>query len=361
MWLRYDTLVYTNPDPDNQAKKILGFDLDMTLVRSKNPRKTHHHADWKWFTPEVPEILRQWRQLEGIEMVIFTNQAGIGNDPKKLNEFLLKMDLIFTDLGFPIATYISTGKDQFRKPSPISFGFAFSGRTLQAFTFIGDAAGRLGDFADTDRKFALNVEKYYGVPTLFQTPEHLFLGEPEKPFRLSGFDPETLNNRVEVLDFQPLNRQEMILMIGRPASGKSTIAQDLARQYRYKIVSNDLQGTEAKTLRLAEQLLREGHSIIVDNTNGRPTQRAKALDLARKYQIPVRGIIVKIPEDLNKHLNVVREILTQKHIPEVALRTFDKYYVEPSLDEGFTELIKTGFSFDPDRDPEFTRLYRLRF
>ena len=360
MWARYDTLVYTNPDPNNRAKKILGFDLDMTLVRSKNPRKTHHHLDWKWFTPQVPELLRQWKQLEDVEMIIFTNQAGIGNDPKKLNEFLLKMNLIFQDLGFPLATYISTGKDQFRKPSPISFGYAFSGRTLQAFTFVGDAAGRPGDFADTDRKFALNVEKYYGVPTLFQTPEHLFLGEAEKPFHLSGFNPETFKNDTP-LEFHPTGRQEMILMIGRPASGKSTIAQDLARQYGYEIVSNDIQGTEAKTLRLAEQLLREGKSIIVDNTNGRPTQRAKVIELAQKYQIPVRGIKVKIPEDLNQHLNTIREILTQKHIPEVAIRTFNKNYVEPSLDEGFVELIETGFVFDPNRDPEFNRLYQIRF
>jgi bifunctional polynucleotide phosphatase/kinase len=79
------------------------------------------------------------------------------------------------------------------------------------------------DFACTDRKFAHNI----GL--LFKTPEEYFLGEtPCKTFNWESIDPTTIKSAAAVSDTNTAiakSTQEIIVLCGLPASGKSTFAR----------------------------------------------------------------------------------------------------------------------------------------
>ena len=356
-WFIQDGLLYITGEVNNQ-QKILGFDLDGTLIKTKSGNKFPKNADdWQWLAPNVMATLQHYRQT--YQLIIFSNQAGFEKKPQDQSAFITKMNTIFQQLGFIIPTYVSTGKNKYRKPSPLMFGQAFPGRHIESFTFIGDAAGRPNDFSDSDYKFAINVQAYYGITTYFSTPEAFFFERTDQPYSLSGFDASTyINPYVNELPTPP--NQTLILLVGRPASGKSKIAEKYAAM-GYSIVSQDVLGTKAKTLTAARQALDNGRSVVVDNTNGNPANRAEFINLARSKGVPVEAILIEIPHDLNQHLNIIRNILGQKElIPDVAYRTFDKYYSPPSNNEGISKITTLGFTLH-DENPEFNRLYFLRF
>ncbi len=73
-----------------------------------------------------------------------------------------------------------------------------------------------------DRKFAANV----GVP--FKTPEVCFLGTEEPPFGWDGINPSEVPKNLQLYTGDsPLtsDSQEMIILVGCAASGKSTFAR----------------------------------------------------------------------------------------------------------------------------------------
>lgn len=122
---------------------------------------------------------------------------------------------------------------------------------LERSFFVGDAAGRpagwrLGqhrgaDHASTDRKFALNL----GIP--FLTPDEFFGGESRTShLLLDTFNPKTFlphNSETMIMDsiITP-NRggkgeQQAVILIGSPASGKSTFYQRYFHPFDYTLIS----------------------------------------------------------------------------------------------------------------------------
>merc|ERR1719277_2952117 len=102
--------------------------------------------------------------------------------------------------------------------------------------FVGDAAGRAKakgikkDFSDSDLKFALNI----GVS--FKTPDDFFLGADDRPVPSTfSFDPRNLRGVLaEPEGLRPANSEgvrELVLMIGPPCSGKSTLVERLFSDY----------------------------------------------------------------------------------------------------------------------------------
>ena len=357
-WKQHQTLLYIDANLDPNKKKILGLDLDGTLIKTKSGRKFPKDAyDWQWFSENIPQFLLN--HCGEYQCIIFTNQGGIKNKQDKMTTFITKMNLIFQTLGYVIPTYASTDHGPYRKPSPYLFGAAIGQSKPESFTYVGDAAGRPGNHADTDYKFAINVQGYYGIPSFFNTPETLFLNNPSQPV-LSGFDPATYVNPHQT-QLTKLPSQEMMVLVGRPASGKSRIAE-IYGQEGYQIVSKDVSKTLEKTLSIAEAAIAQGKSVIVDNTNPSQNDRSRYIQLAKKYNLPVRAIYLDVPRELNDHLHVIRTILGQKeHIPEIAYRNYNSNFQMPSLAEGFNDVITIGFTYDPNINSEFTKLYNLRY
>lgn len=70
-------------------------------------------------------------------------------------------------------------------------------------------------------------------------------------------------------------RQEILLLVAPPASGKSTLALSLVQRHpNYVRVNRDELGSLQACLQLAEEALRGGKSVVVDNTNINNVTRA---------------------------------------------------------------------------------------
>ena len=63
------------------------------------------------------------------------------------------------------------------------------------------------------------------------------------------------------------------------------------------VASNDRTGGKEKTIRLADQGLISGKSVVVDNTHVDREARKPYIDLAKKYQVPVRCFLMTTSHD----------------------------------------------------------------
>jgi ABC-type bacteriocin/lantibiotic exporter with double-glycine peptidase domain len=55
--------------------------------------------------------------------------------------------------------------------------------------------------------------------------------------------------------FEPNIKKELVIMVGYPGSGKSTISKKISENYTYKIVSRDIFKTDVKCKKIANELI----------------------------------------------------------------------------------------------------------
>jgi len=184
-------LLWCGGDAPHRAK-ILGLDLDGTVVTTVSGGSFARDArDWKWFNGEVRARLRRAHEEEGYKVVIFTNQGAVARSGEGLKAEQVKdrIDLVRAALGsdVPVAVLAAVGKEvkgkgphRYRKPRAgmwEEFRKVMNGGVavdMGASLYVGDAAGRDGDFADTDKAFAA------AAGLRFLTPEEFFLVKEEE-------------------------------------------------------------------------------------------------------------------------------------------------------------------------------------
>ncbi|KII89032.1 hypothetical protein PLICRDRAFT_593985 [Plicaturopsis crispa FD-325 SS-3] len=159
------------------SPKIAAFDLDGTVIKSRIGVKgvKYHPTEFHWFKPNVPAKLKQLH-IAGFSLVLISNQAL---KDARLKDWKSKIPLIAAALpDVPFRILAATAKDDFRKPSigmwrELEREFTKDDVVIDkdASFFVGDAAGRRGDFSDSDLKWAQAA----GVP--FFTPEDYFKEE----------------------------------------------------------------------------------------------------------------------------------------------------------------------------------------
>jgi len=216
----------------NTNKKIYGFDLDSTLIKTESGAKfPKDSSDWVFLYDNVKDILQKLNKE--YHLIIFTNQKGL-NDKFKLLHFNTKLNAIYTDLGFEITTFIATEDDIYRKPHTGMYKLflelsKFKDPEIDDLIYCGDAAGRKyadgKDFSISDLYFAFNID------SVFKLPEEVFK-QPTKNGKIIDLY-DTLNLKKYITkDTLPKNAQpiankefirEVVLLVGLPACGKSTI------------------------------------------------------------------------------------------------------------------------------------------
>ncbi|KAE8453109.1 hypothetical protein EG329_012296 [Mollisiaceae sp. DMI_Dod_QoI] len=285
---------------DGKRKKIAAFDFDSTLIQT---------SSGKSFT-----------------IVVISNQGGITLKPdakmpkaqqSKVEAFKTKVSAVFSQLDIPISIYAATEKDIYRKPRTGMWTELLSDceicpadLDLERSVFVGDAAGRRAspgqpkDFSCSDRNFAGNV----GLT--FHTPEEFFLGERPRQFTRT-FEPSEYLNASTTKDgdiYTKKNECDIVLFCGSPGAGKSTFYWKQLEPLGYTRINQDILKSREKCIRVADDYLKEGKSVVIDNTNADPEVRSKWVQLAAKHNVPIRCVLFTAGSEICEHNDAVRAL-----------------------------------------------------
>lgn len=281
--------------------KIASFDYDHTLVRPLENRKfPKDENDYMWLLPTIPDVLQNLYS-EGYLVVIFTNQSKEWKKKHITNSLSVLQIPILVMIAFDEKLY-KPNKHLFN-----SLGEFLDILTTESF-FVGDALGREGDFSDSDLQFAKNVG--------------LKIYSPEEFFKIE-------NKKISIEIFE----KEVVIMVGYPGSGKSTICSEYFSNYG--ICSGDELKTVPKLIKKAVQFINTGKSVVIDATNSSKEKRKKYVDLALLHNYSVRCIWVNTDQITSYDRNRKRTNV----VPKIAYSVYNKHFEEPSEIEGF-RLIK---------------------
>ena len=286
----------------SKLNKYAMFDFDWTLVKPKEGRKFPTNIDdWQYIRNSVYDVIQQYKLTHHI--IIVTDQTK----PWKIDQ----IKLVLEDLKLTSNTTVIIG-GKTHKPDTTFFTKIFPNFIPDDVFYVGDAAGRKGDWSDCDKQFAKNLN------VKFMVPEEIFL----------------LEHVENIIDIQPSTNKEVIIMIGYPASGKTTIAKKIFESAGYHIVNGDELKTTSKMIKNAISNLNK--SIVFDSTAGTTEKRQEYIKFAEKYNIPVRAIWVQTPIDVSMERNKQRAFISGNKIPDVVYYVYRKNFDEPNENEGFT-------------------------
>ncbi|KAJ3368226.1 hypothetical protein HDU91_000768 [Kappamyces sp. JEL0680] len=366
------------------TSKVAAFDFDGTLACL-----TGSHT---W-----PKSGEDWLADLGFTLAIISNQKGIQENQKRRNCFVGRIEKTAKELhkyckslerktpGFIVLA--ATETDIYRKPRVgmwILYKRLFSGpgsAPTKLEFYCGDASGRMGDHADTDLKWALNVD----VP--FYLPEQLFGDEASELYEKEPlsfhllpaasscpklpFDPKSLlASKIDPDLKEALQRYQVIVCVGPPASGKSTFCfLHLPDHHR---VNQDTLKTAPKCIKAAAEHVAAGKNVVIDNTN--PTKQVRESYVRLCPRDKVACLYFALPDHVVQHNDAFREhahaykalldipgkSFDAKHVPGVAYHSYYSKFQEPQLEEGFDRIFTIDFypHFPPDH-PEDAQLWQL--
>jgi bifunctional polynucleotide phosphatase/kinase len=90
---------------------------------------------------------------------------------------------------------------------------------------------------------------------------------------------------------------------------------------------------------------------LSDNTNPDPETRSIWVDLAKKYKVPIRCVWFKTPIHICEHNDAVRSMNARLNpekregLPKIAFNGFTSRFQEPTLKEGFHDILPVEFQF----------------
>lgn len=281
-------------------KKFAIFDVDWTLIKPKDGRKFPQNVDdWVWLRESVPKTIRKYHE-DKYKIVFLTDQTK----PWKVS----MIENVIKEIDVPITCLIAMNK-KYHKPNPDFFMETFRGAyDYNTSFFVGDAAGREGDWSKND----IGVAEKIGIK--FYTPEEIFHLEQKK-----------------VEKNLAVKEKEVVIMIGYPGSGKSTIAKDLEK-HNYVRIDGDILKTGPKMVKEAEKHVNK-KSIIFDATNGTQERRKMYIDFAKKHDLPVRCFWKTTSIEQAMEQNRERQKEGGPKVPDIVYYTYRKTFEEPTEDE----------------------------
>lgn len=254
--VKNSVIKYTYKSPQ-KSDKLLLLDLDGTLIKTKSGNKfPRNAADWQ-FIYDINKLPRD------CEIIIISNQSRAANKRsvtrKKLN---LKIPAILRASGINTA-YILVAYDSYRKPATSLLEDYIKPQNYKSTIYVGDAAGRSGDFADSDYLLACNYNILHPNSITFMTPEQFFKNDKSRPILMRNFDPpvyfagirggRSLRKIKYDIDAYKINTPECIYICGPPSCGKSMLSKRIKSEWNYKRIA-----------RRVNKKLRSDISYVVD-------------------------------------------------------------------------------------------------
>jgi bifunctional polynucleotide phosphatase/kinase len=319
---------------------IAGFDIDYTIIQTKSGNKfPKYKDDWKYLYPKdiILNKLAKFKQTH--QIVFFTNQKKCNDD------WIEKIENIINDLELDIPIFIGIKKNYYRKPFTGLWDLLAIDTKINLETsfYCGDAAGRPTDFAATDKMFAHNI----GIT--FYTPEMIFENNSEMIFENNSannyLEPYYMENpKAQINDFQSFQLDDkqqklLVLMIGYPGSGKSTIAKTLNRLFNYQIISRDYLKT--KCAKYTTNYMKQNINIIIDATNYNKSNRKPYIKLAKQFGYRVITLTINNSIQACFYMNQYRHQHSKgiyPLIPKIAYYKIRKNFEEPHTSEGIDKL-----------------------
>lgn len=347
--------------------KVAAFDLDHTLIAPPAVKSRFFAPTETAWRPAFPAVLPALAAsaAAGYLCVVLTNQGGLEKQPGMLSTLRARVESFAAAVGpaVPLAVYAAPGFNRLRKPAVGLWEATVAGVAdaagqaavdAGASFYVGDAAGRKGDFADTDRKLALNAgirfftpEAYFGTPltqatALWRRTAELptVPGENLSRHPLRGYDPAAdlpaaivcdapapeaaavaaALTPPDFLDDHPPAAsgggrrggdppQTVVLLVGSPGSGKSTFAERHLIPRGFVRISTDDVGTVARAVKAVREALADDQSVVVDNTHGGVAARKVFLDAVRRAAPGAlrKALVFDTPRETAWHLNLLRE------------------------------------------------------
>ena len=144
------------------------------------------------------------------------------------------------------------------------------------------------------------------------------------------------------------NKLQMIVLIGIPASGKSTFAS-MHIPPSYQSISLDILQTRAKEAKAFSEAIASRRNIVIDNTNVSRAERQRFIEPAKAAGYEVIGYYFKSVTSDCLERNAHR--LGRARIPDVGVVSRAKELETPSFEEGFDGLyyvtiVDGGFSIE---------------
>ena len=136
-----------------------------------------------------------------------------------------------------------------------------------------------------------------------------------------------------------MTQPECVVFIGLQAAGKTTFYRERFLSTHGHISKDSLPKTRDRGRRqaaLVEAALGAGRSVVIDNTNPTPADRAAIITIARRFGARVVGYYFDSTRTSSLGRNRGRQ--GKARVPDVAILATAKRLVPPSLAEGFDEL-----------------------
>ena len=77
--------------------------------------------------------------------------------------------------------------------------------------------------------------------------------------------------------------QEIVIFYGSPGAGKSTLWKNYFSNYTR--VNNDTLKTPAKCIAVCEQAVKDGKSVVIDNTNSTLEMRSRFTKIGKEHKV----------------------------------------------------------------------------
>ena len=296
---KHKSVFYYEPDI-KKFDHIAAFDLDWTLTYNEQSLIPKEVDDIKIF-PNRRKKLEDIIKL-GYNIVIFTNQYAKSENEKQKK--VKRITTFIKELKLPVFVYISTEKDDFRKPNISMWNLFKNDKEIKNIIFVGDALGRPQDFSDSDRVFAENI----GSSQIY-SPEDFFGRSPIPPFK---------------------EEKELVVFVGMPGSGKNTYYNNYLSD-THVIIEQDILKTRQKVMKELGKSLKTGKSIVINSMNQTQEKREEYYEKATEYNYKIKVLYFLVNgSDFNE--------LREKPVPKIVYHKYFKSIEPPSTDNTPGEL-----------------------